>query len=465
MAELRVETTAIGGLLVVHLPVHGDNRGWFKENWQRSKMTALGLPDFGPVQHNVSYNAKAGATRGIHAEPWDKFVSVTHGRVFGAWVDLRDGDGFGTVATVEMGPDTAVFVPRGVANSYQALEDHTVYTYLVNDHWSPEARTRYTYVNLFDPALGIEWPIAPSEAEISDADRAHPMLADVVPMGPAPKKVVIVGAGGQLGTELRALLPDAVALGSSDLDLTDPAAIDAFDFGDADVIINAAAHTDVDGAETDEGRRLAWAVNATAVAHLAAAARRLDATLVHVSSDYVFDGTHAEHAEDEPLSPLGVYGQSKAAGDLAAMAAPRHLITRTSWVVGSGKNFVRTMASLADRGVSPSVIDDVHGRLTFASELARAIVHLVEMGAEGTFHVSNAGPVMSWYDVATRVFELRGRSRDDVTPVTEAEFNAGKTGVAPRPAESAFSLAKLTATGFTPRDADECLVEYLEGLT
>ena len=83
----------------------------------------------------------------------------------------------------------AVLVPRGVANSYQALEDHTVYTYLVNDHWSPEARSQYTYVNLFDPALGIAWPISEAQAEISDADRAHPLLADVTPMRPAKKKV------------------------------------------------------------------------------------------------------------------------------------------------------------------------------------------------------------------------------------------------------------------------------------
>lgn len=90
-APLRVEHTAIPGLLVVTLPVHGDNRGWFKENWQRAKMVASGLPDFEPVQNNVSFNGKVGTTRGIHAEPWDKFVSVATGRVFGAWVDLREG--------------------------------------------------------------------------------------------------------------------------------------------------------------------------------------------------------------------------------------------------------------------------------------------------------------------------------------------------------------------------------------
>ena len=134
--EPAVHPTAIPGLLVVDLVVHEDARGWFKENWQRAKMTALGLPDFGPVQHSMSFNTQAGVTRGFHAEPWDKLVSVAHGRIFGAWVDLREGDSFGQVATVELGPDKAVFVPRGVANSYQTLVDDTVYSYLVNDHWS-----------------------------------------------------------------------------------------------------------------------------------------------------------------------------------------------------------------------------------------------------------------------------------------------------------------------------------------
>src|SRR6188474_1709368 len=119
MTELRIEPTPVPGLLVVHLPVHRDNRGWFKENWQRENMVDLGLPDFAPVQNNVSYNARRGATRGIHAEPWDKMVSVVTGRIFGAWVDLRAGECFGRVVTLEMGPETAVFVPRGVGNSYQ----------------------------------------------------------------------------------------------------------------------------------------------------------------------------------------------------------------------------------------------------------------------------------------------------------------------------------------------------------
>lgn len=178
--QLAVRETNIPGFYIIDLVVHGDNRGWFKENYQREKMEALGLPHFQVVQNNFSYNQEVGVTRGLHAEPWEKFVSVANGKVFGAWVDLRIGPSFGQTLTLEITPDKAVFVPRGVANGYQTLEPNVTYTYLVNAHWSPEAK--YTFVNLFDPALEISWPIAQSDAIISEKDAAHPLLQDVTPM-------------------------------------------------------------------------------------------------------------------------------------------------------------------------------------------------------------------------------------------------------------------------------------------
>jgi len=180
--DLAVRTTPIPGFFEIDLVVHGDNRGWFKENYQKAKMEALGLPTFEVVQNNFSYNEEVGATRGLHAEPWEKFISVANGRVFGAWVDLRAGDSFGQVYTTEITPDKAVFVPRGVANGYQTLESNVTYTYLVNAHWSPE--TKYTFVNLFDSTLGINWPIPKEKAVFSDKDANHPLLKDVTPMDP-----------------------------------------------------------------------------------------------------------------------------------------------------------------------------------------------------------------------------------------------------------------------------------------
>jgi dTDP-4-dehydrorhamnose reductase/dTDP-4-dehydrorhamnose 3,5-epimerase len=458
----KVLSTAIDGLLVVELDVRSDNRGWFKENWQRAKMTELGLPDFGPVQNNVSFNTAAGATRGIHAEPWDKFVSVVRGRIFGAWVDLRPGPGFGTTFTLEMGVRTAVFVPRGVGNAFQTLEDETVYSYLVNDHWSLAAKDSYTFLNLADDTVGIEWPIALADAELSAADQAHPLLADVVPM--APRRTLIIGAGGQLGRALSAAWPTATAVGREALDLAEPASVGGFDFAPYGVVVNAAAYTKVDAAETPDGRREAWASNVSGVQALVHAAREHRCTLVHISSDYVFDGTAEQHDETEAFAPLGVYGQTKAAGDALVSSWPAHYILRTSWVIGEGSNFVATMAALADRGIEPGVVDDQFGRLTFTTEITRAITHLVDTGAPyGTYHLSNAGEPMSWAEIARAVFAARGRSGAAVRDVSTAEYGAGKA-LAPRPRHSTFALDKIRATGFEPREALPQLRDYLAAL-
>ncbi|MCW2811248.1 MAG: rmlC rmlD [Friedmanniella sp.] len=460
--ELRVTTTAIPGLLVLDLPVHGDNRGWFKENWQRAKMVAVGLPDFGPVQNNVSFNATAGVTRGFHAEPWDKYVSVATGSVFGAWVDLRAGGTFGRSVTVEITPGRAVFVPRGVANAFQTLEPGTAYSYLVNEHWSPQAKASYAFVNLADETVAVDWPIPLERAELSAADREHPRLSEVTPT--ARPRTLVVGAGGQLGLALQQALPDAVALGRDQLDLTDPAALDAVAWADYDTVVNASAYTAVDAAETAEGRRQAWAVNVAAVGRLVEAARTHRLTLVHVSSDYVFDGTREVHPETEPFSPLGVYGQTKAAADALVATWSRHYLLRTSWVVGQGRNFVATMAGLADRGVSPAVIDDQYGRPTFTTDLARVVAELLAGPAPfGTYNVSCSGPAMSWADLAARVFAARGRDPRDVQRVSAATYGEGKA-LAPRPQHSVLALDKLEAAGLTVPSTDQALADYLRGL-
>ncbi|SKB07954.1 sugar nucleotide-binding protein [Aeromicrobium choanae] len=432
---MRIETTPVPGLLVVHLDVHGDNRGWFKENWQREKMVAAGLPDFGPVQHNISFNGVAGTIRGIHAEPWDKYVSVASGRAFGAWVDLREGESFGSTFWIELNPQTAVFVPRGVANSFQVLEDGTAYSYLVNDHWRPDAV--YANVNLLDPQVAVPWPLP--VAEMSEKDRSHPLLAEVTPL--APRRTVVIGAGGQLGKALQQLLPDAEYHDFPEVDLARPETLDSIDWNDVGTLINAAAYTNVDGAETPEGRTRCWAINVTGVAALARIAIDHGLTFVNVSSDYVFDGTKEEHEVDEPVSPLGVYGQTKAATEAVTSVVPKSYLVRTSWVVGEGANFVDTMRRLARDGVSPSVVDDQFGRLTPASVLAEGILDLLRSEAPyGVHHVTGRGPVESWADIARRVFAEEGRDPADVTGVSTEEYLAGRPA-APRPRHSALRLS------------------------
>ena len=483
---LKAEATNIPGMLVFDLPVHGDSRGWFKENWQRAKQMNIGLPDLGPVQNNISFNAERGVTRGIHAEPWDKYISVATGSVFGAWVDLRPGKSFGQVYTCVIDPSKAIYVPRGVGNSFQALEDGTAYAYLVNAHWSAELKKTYTFVNLADPELGIEWPIPLEQCELSEADKGHPMLKDAIPM--APKRTLVTGANGQLGRAVRALVEER---GLSDcFDFSDR---DEFDFSNPDdyskvdwtlcgAVINCGAYTAVDAAETIEGRKAAWAANAQGPALLAKVCVEHGITLVHISSDYVFDGTGEEHSEDEPFSPLGVYGQTKAAGDIAVANCPKHYIVRSSWVIGDGKNFVKTMAALSGRCADPddalkrvTVVNDQYGRLTFTRDMAEGVFWLLgyregdrepsEPCPYGTYNLTGSGRVASWADVAAKVFELRNGNVDAVEPVSTAEYYASAKGpTSPRPEHSTLELSKLKDVGFVPCEWEEELTLYIREL-
>lgn len=260
--------------------------------------------------------------------------------------------------------------------------------------------------------------------------------------------ILIVGAGGQLGKALQAKYPGAIAVDRDDFDVTDWEFVKSYDWSKIAVILNAAAYTNVDGAETPEGRRSAWLINAAGPGYLAKVAAKHDITLVHISSDYVFDGVKETHAENEPFAPLGAYGQSKAAGDIAVNVAPKHYIVRTSWLIGDGPNFVRTMIGLAGKDISPIVVGDQIGRLTFTGTVVDAIHHLLSNGcAYGTYNVSNDGESASWADVARAIFKSLGRDDLSVKDTTTSEYFASREGIAPRPLQSSFNLDKIKSVG------------------
>ena len=274
--------------------------------------------------------------------------------------------------------------------------------------------------------------------------------------------IFIVGANGQLGRALRRQYPEAQFADIDEMDITDRRSVESFDWSGISIVLNAAAFTNVDGAETPEGRVAAWKVNASAVANLTRVCRSHNMTLVHISSDYVFDGTKEPHSENEDFSPLSVYGASKAAGDLLVEQLDKFYLLRTTWVIGEGKNFVRTMLGLAEKNISPTVVHDQIGRLTFTRELVRIIDHLLSTQAPfGTYNATNDGPLESWADITRRIFELAGRNDLTVTNTTTAEYFAGKDGIAPRPLGSDMSLDKLHSTGFTSRDWTHDLKDYI----
>lgn len=275
-------------------------------------------------------------------------------------------------------------------------------------------------------------------------------------------RFLIIGAYGQLGKALQAKYPNAKAVDRDTFDMTDQAMIDSYDWSGVDVILNAAAYTNVDGAESAEGRPLAWKINATGMGYVTKAAVKHGITVVHVSTDYVFDGDKAPHPETEDFSPLGVYGQTKAAGDIVVATNPQHYILRVSWLIGDGPNFVRTMIGLAEKNISPKVVGDQVGRLTFTHTLVDAIDHLLTIkAAYGTYNASNDGRPASWAEITRAIFKAMGRDDLTVTDTTTEEYFANKPEAAPRPLKSELDLAKIKATGLSLRDWEEELQEYV----
>jgi dTDP-4-dehydrorhamnose reductase len=256
----------------------------------------------------------------------------------------------------------------------------------------------------------------------------------------------VTGGGGQVGRALAHVLPDATLLDLGELDVTDPEAVARAAAGH-DVVIHAAAITDVDGCEDDPDR--AFAVNAAGAGHVAAAGIRV----IHLSTDYVFDG-HARtpYAEDAEPAPLSVYGRSKLAGERAVLARPGNLVVRTAWVYGEGRNFVRSVLAAEAAGTPLRVVDDQIGRPTFAADLAAALAVLATGGETGVVNVTGDGEPGSWADVAELVVG------HPVERVSTDEFGAR----APRPRWSVLALDRARALGLPLSDWRTSVRRYVE---
>lgn len=261
---------------------------------------------------------------------------------------------------------------------------------------------------------------------------------------------LVTGAAGMLGTDLVRLLEvaghDVRAVDLPELDITAPAAV-AAEVRDVDVVVNCAAYTAVDNAETDEA--LAFRINAVGPQLLARAARAAGARIVQLSTDYVFDGAaDAPYPADAPLAPRSAYGRTKAAGEWAVRAeAPDHLILRTAWLYGAhGGNFPKTIARIAAERESLTVVDDQVGQPTWTRDVADLAVRLVEVGAPaGTYHATSSGQ-SSWCDFARAVVATAGLNPDKVHPTTSDAY----VRPAPRPAWSVLGHAELEALGVAP---------------
>ncbi|MBR8827148.1 MAG: dTDP-4-dehydrorhamnose reductase [Gomphosphaeria aponina SAG 52.96 = DSM 107014] len=263
-------------------------------------------------------------------------------------------------------------------------------------------------------------------------------------------KILLTGITGQVGQELQDLLPsqgEIIGLGREKMDLAKPDSIaQVIEEIKPDVIVNASAYTAVDKAETEV--ELAQAINGEAPRMMAASATKLGAKLVHISTDYVFDGQkNTPYQEDDPTNPLGSYGKSKLAGEIGvAGSGANHVILRTAWVYGSRGhgNFVKTMLRLGKEREEIRVVADQVGSPSWSKDIAAAIVGLIESQAEGIYHFTNSG-VASWYDLAVAIFEEAEKigyplKIQRVVPITTSEYPTP----AKRPAYSVLSQKKIT---------------------
>lgn len=282
----------------------------------------------------------------------------------------------------------------------------------------------------------------------------------------APKRTMVFGSKGKLGRAIRSYVETHNLQGFEfhDTDTFDIADVKAYEDIDWDLygtIINAAAYTAVDKAETPEGRKAAWRTNVKGVGNLARVCTEHRITLVHISSDYVFDGSRELHTEEEEFAPLGVYGQTKAAGDALVENVPQHYLLRSSWVIGEGRNFVTRMLDLANSGGHAEAPADQFGRLTFTSDMAGAIFHLLSTDASyGTYNMTGSGRVVSWYDIARIVFDAAGADSNRIVANSVEEY-ARTHHAALRPRNCSLNLGKLESTGYHPADWEESLRSYL----
>ena len=273
-------------------------------------------------------------------------------------------------------------------------------------------------------------------------------------------KILITGAYGMLGSDLRETLKnfELICTGSKDLDITDEEKVmDFITEKSPDLVINAAAYTAVDDCETNYDE--AYAVNAIGPRNLAIACKRQDIPLIHISTDYVFDGSkRTPLMENDKLGPQSAYGKTKLAGEeFIQENTDKYFILRTAWLYGlHGGNFVKTMLDLAETHDEITVVNDQIGSPTYSLDLAVAITNLLQSDKYGIYHVTNEGEC-SWYDFAKAIFEFSNIDVN-VIPVSTEEFPRP----APRPHYSVLDNKKWNASGFVPmRDYKEALGSFL----
>ena len=463
---MNITKTELQDVLIIEPTVFGDNRGWFTETYSKTQFREFGI-DIDFVQDNHSMSAQLGTLRGLHFQnnpkAQTKLVRCTKGKMLDVVVDLRKGStSYKNWLGVELSEENKkqLFIPKGFAHGFITLTDDVEVQYKVDEYYAPECDRS---IRFDDPEIGVDWGV--EVPILSEKDLKAPFLKDSdVDFS---MKFLVTGVQGQLGHDvvlkLNELNVKVVAPLAEDVDLTKKEFVKEYILREnPDVIIHCAAYTAVDKAE--EEKDLCYAINVEGTRAIAEAAKELNATLVYISTDYVFDGLGEEpHSEDKKTNPVNFYGYTKEKGEAVVKElVERYFVVRTSWAYGqNGNNFVKTMLKLAESRNEISVVSDQIGAPTYTKDLAEFIVALVQTNKFGTYHGVNEG-YCSWYEFAKSIFEEAGVTMT-VNPVTTANYPT----VAKRPMNSRLSKDKTDLAGIDRmpqwNDALKRFVKELKG--
>ena len=436
----------------------GDDRGYFT-SVTTAQLDELGFKKF--HQKSESLSCK-GTVRGLHfqKDPYcqAKVVCCTKGKVLDVVVDIRkDSPTYKQYTYVELTPENGrmLYVPRGFAHGFVALEDDTTFNYMVDNKYYPRLDGGIPWN---DPEINIPWDEIFKEYGIdkpllSEKDQKHKTLSESnLNFVREPRRYLVTGVNGQLGYDIVRELNergeyDVLATDKDEMDITDKdqvmKIVKAYK---PDVIFHCAAWTAVDKAET-EGKELCEKINVEGPKNLADAAIEVGAKLIYMSTDYVFDGEKPLdelYKEDDITNPKSVYGLTKFQGEEEIRRNPKHFITRISWVFGvNGNNFIKTMLKLADKYPELKVVNDQIGSPTYTVDLAKLLVEMAHTEKYGTYHVNNEG-YCSWAEFAQYIMESNGKDTK-IKPVTTEEYYEGKdmSQIAYRPRNSKLDKSKL----------------------
>ncbi len=459
---MKIIDTDIEGVYIIEPKVFGDHRGWFMETYSKKKLDEQGLNiDF--IQDNHSFSAKKGTLRGLHFQinpkAQAKLVRCTRGKLLDVAVDIRKGSStYKKWVSVELSEENKrqFFIPKGFAHGFVTLTDNVEVQYKVDEYYSPENDRSIRYD---DPDIGVNWGI--DNPILSEKDIKAPLLKDSDVNFSI--RVLVTGSNGQLGYDVinrfNELGIDVIGASRNEFDITDKDQTKSFISRiNPDVIVHCAAYTVVDKAEDE--KELCFAVNVEGTRNIAEAAKSINAKMVYISTDYVFDGTGNEpHVEDEKTNPINYYGFTKEQGEkIVKKLLSKYFIIRTSWVYGkNGNNFVKTMLKLAQSKKEISVVNDQIGAPTYTKDLAVLISDMIQTTEYGTYHGVNEG-YCSWYEFAKAIFEKSGVDVK-VNPISSVEYPTK----AKRPMNSRLSKENIDKAGLNHLpNWEDALTRYLK---